>query len=174
VPTEHRTPYITVASPECANRHRKPRNTPLVSGEYTAASGGKEYEAGALVARMCEAAVRPRPWNPALRRRVLGANALQWLGLSAAPFEAAHGVSAAVPAAHPPRGPLGAEPTGVVSTGAAEAGVGSVIAEAQSGDAPPALASEEARAGAHGVGRDGAKAGDGSGSIAASGVDSHR
>ena len=47
---------------------------PFPLGEYTAASGGKEYAAGVLIDSM--------PWEEDRRRAVLGGNACAWLGRS--------------------------------------------------------------------------------------------
>jgi hypothetical protein len=51
--------------------------------EFTATSGGTEYAAGSLIDSMTG-------WSDELRSRVLGGNALDWLGLDSRTFARDH------------------------------------------------------------------------------------
>lgn len=56
---------------------------PFPLGEFTASSGGTEYAAGSLIDSM-------PGWSDELRSRVLGGNALDWLGLDSRTFARDH------------------------------------------------------------------------------------
>jgi hypothetical protein len=70
----------------------QPHNFTLMPApsEFTAASGGSEYAAGELIRSMpvtgSSSSSLSCQWGPELKAKVLGGNALTWLGAEAATF----------------------------------------------------------------------------------------